>query len=197
MAAARTSIERILCPIDFSDTSHHALAHAAAIARWYEARLSLLYVFVSLPTVDVPPVMLDEDDRERLIAQMREFASRTHQDGTPELAREYLPAEIDLAAMPIRVEKWRVSGAIRYRVVGIQWGGAARTDQLDIRFGEDPWQRVCIANVSRTPWALWEHEWRPAAPGVHAITLRTADPSIRTRRLDTGYYLREVEIDEI
>ena len=74
MAAARTSIERILCPIDFSDTSHHALAHAAAIARWYEARLSLLYVFVSLPTVDVPPVMLDEDDRERLIAQMREFA---------------------------------------------------------------------------------------------------------------------------
>ena len=74
MAAARTSIERILCPIDFSDTSHHALAHAVAIARWYEARLLLLYVFVSLPTVDVPPVMLDEDDRERLIGQMREFA---------------------------------------------------------------------------------------------------------------------------
>ena len=39
MAAARTSIERILCPIDFSDTSHHALAHAAAIARWYDCLL--------------------------------------------------------------------------------------------------------------------------------------------------------------
>ena len=74
MAATRASIERILCPIDFSDTSHHALAHAAAIARWYEARLSLLYVFVSLPTIDVPPVMLEEGDRARLIAQMREFA---------------------------------------------------------------------------------------------------------------------------
>jgi nucleotide-binding universal stress UspA family protein len=74
MAAARTSIERILCPIDFSDISHHALAHAAAIARWYEARLSLLYVFVSLPTVDVPPLVLDDDDRARVTAQMREFA---------------------------------------------------------------------------------------------------------------------------
>ena len=28
----RVSIERVLCPIDFSDTSHHALAHAAAMA---------------------------------------------------------------------------------------------------------------------------------------------------------------------
>jgi nucleotide-binding universal stress UspA family protein len=65
MAAARTSIERILCPIDFSDTARHALAHAGAIARWYDARLSLLYVFVSLPTIDMPPVMLDEDDRAR------------------------------------------------------------------------------------------------------------------------------------
>ena len=136
-------------------------------------------------------------EEEPATSQMREFASRTHQSGTPQLARDYLPAEIDLAAMPVRVEKWRVSGAIRYRVVGVQWGGAARTDQLEIRFGEGPWERICMTNVSQTPWALWEHEWRPAATGVYAITLRTTDPSIRTRRLDTGYYLREVEIDQI
>ena len=74
-ATPRPSIERILCPIDFSDTSHHALAHAAAIAKWYEARLTMLYVFVSLPTVDVPPLVLDEEDRARLSAQLREFAS--------------------------------------------------------------------------------------------------------------------------
>ena len=134
---------------------------------------------------------------EPATSQMREFASRTHQSGTPELARDYLPAEIDLAAMPVRVEKWLVSGAIRYRVVGVQWGGAARTDQLEIRFGEGPWQRICMTNVSQAPWALWEHPWRPAATGVYAITLRAADPSIRTRRLDTGYYLREVAIDQI
>ena len=134
---------------------------------------------------------------EPATSQMREFASRTHQSGTPELARDYLPAEIDLAAMPIRVEKWLVSGAIRYRVVGIQWGGAARTDQLEIRFGEGSWERICMTNVSQAPWALWEHPWRPAAPGDYAITLRAADPSIRTRRLDAGYYMREVAIDQI
>jgi DMSO/TMAO reductase YedYZ molybdopterin-dependent catalytic subunit len=134
---------------------------------------------------------------EPATSQMREFASRTHQSGTPELARDYLPAEIDLAALPVRVEKWLVSGAIRYRVVGVQWGGAARTDQLEIRFGEGPWQRICMSNVSQAPWALWEHPWQPPAPGVYAITLRATDPSIRTRRLDAGYYLREVAIDQI
>ena len=73
-ATRRTSIERILCPIDFSDISHHALAHAAAIARWYEARLTLLYVFVNLPALDLPPLVLEEGDRARLLGQMRAFA---------------------------------------------------------------------------------------------------------------------------
>jgi DMSO/TMAO reductase YedYZ molybdopterin-dependent catalytic subunit len=134
---------------------------------------------------------------EPATSQMREFASRTHQKGTPELARDYLPAEIDLAAMPVRVERWRVSGAVRYRVVGVQWGGAARTRRLDIRFGEGEWQRICMTDVAAAPWALWEHPWKPAATGVYAITLRAVDPSIRTRRLDTGYYRRDVAIDQI
>jgi DMSO/TMAO reductase YedYZ molybdopterin-dependent catalytic subunit len=134
---------------------------------------------------------------EPATSQMREFAARTHQSGTPLLARDYLPAEIDLAALPVRVEKWLVSGAIRYRVVGVQWGGAARTDQLEIRFGDGPWQRICMTNLSAAPWALWEHPWQPSATGAYAITLRTTDPSIQTRRLDTGYYLREVDIDQI
>ena len=73
-ATRRTSIERILCPIDFSDISQHALAHAAAIARWYEARLTLLYVFVNLPALDLPPLVLEEGDRARLFGQMRAFA---------------------------------------------------------------------------------------------------------------------------
>lgn len=74
-ATRRTSIERILCPIDFSDTSRHALTHAAAIAHWYDARLTLLYVFVNLPALDLPPMVLEDSDRERLLDQMREFAA--------------------------------------------------------------------------------------------------------------------------
>ena len=121
---------------------------------------------------------------EPATSQMREFASRTHQSGTPELARDYLPAEIDLAAMPVRVEKWLVSGAIRYRVVGVQWGGAARTDQLEIRFGEGPWERICMTNVSQAPWALWEHPWRPAGARRlrhHAPSYGSVDPNSPAR----------------
>jgi nucleotide-binding universal stress UspA family protein len=47
-----TAISRILCPIDFSETSHHALEYAVAIARWYDARLALLHVWN--PQVLVP-----------------------------------------------------------------------------------------------------------------------------------------------
>ncbi len=35
---------QILCPIDFSDASFHALTHATAFAAWYEAELTVLHV---------------------------------------------------------------------------------------------------------------------------------------------------------
>jgi nucleotide-binding universal stress UspA family protein len=44
---------RILCPIDFSDASTRALAHAGALAHWYDASLTVLHV---VPTFD--PVMV-------------------------------------------------------------------------------------------------------------------------------------------
>jgi nucleotide-binding universal stress UspA family protein len=65
----------ILCPIDFSDISQHALDHAAAIARWYEARLTLLYVIANPPTMDLPPLVLEEADRERLMTDMHRMAA--------------------------------------------------------------------------------------------------------------------------
>ena len=54
------------------------------------------------------------DGRAEPTSQMREYAARTHQHGMPELARNYQPATIDLAAMPVRVEKWRVGGKVQY-----------------------------------------------------------------------------------
>ena len=37
-------IRRILCPIDFSEASQHALDHAVMIAGWYRARITALHV---------------------------------------------------------------------------------------------------------------------------------------------------------
>ena len=50
-------INRILCPIDFSDASTHAIDHAVAFAGWCGARITALHVFspvlVSAPDVDL------------------------------------------------------------------------------------------------------------------------------------------------
>lgn len=64
-------IARVLCPVDFSDISRHALDHAAAIALWYEARLTVLYVFAAPPTMDLPPLTLEDAERQRLLGDLR------------------------------------------------------------------------------------------------------------------------------
>ncbi len=136
---------------------------------------------------------------EPATAQMKEFAARTEQTGTPELAREYKPAEIDLTGTPVRVEKRRIDGRLEYRIVGIIWGGDRPVDRMRIGFGKDDWAdlSICPAPTTHRIWSMWEHRWRPAAPGLYDLALKSADPSIRTRRLDRGYYMRQVRIDEI
>lgn len=133
-------------------------------------------------------------------SQMREFAARTHQDGVPALARDFDAPTIDLAAMPVRVEKRRVAGRLAYRIVGIVWGGHAVTDRLTIRFTvrDTPAAfAICPRPATHRTWSLWEYWWRPTAPGVYDIVLKTADPAVRTRRLDLSFYLRRVRIDEV
>jgi DMSO/TMAO reductase YedYZ molybdopterin-dependent catalytic subunit len=138
-------------------------------------------------------------DDEPATSQMIEFASRTHQVGTPALARDYLPASMDQAAMPIRVERWRVDGEIVHRVVGILWGGYEPTGALS--FGASPGSfepvDVCPPATTNATWTVWQHPWRPRSTGLHAIRMRIDDPRIPTRRLDTGFYERVVRIDEV
>jgi nucleotide-binding universal stress UspA family protein len=50
------TIKRILCPVDFSELSKHAVGHARAIAAWYEAHVTILHV-VS-PPIAPPGVAL-------------------------------------------------------------------------------------------------------------------------------------------
>ena len=84
-------IARILCPVDFSESSQHALDHAAAIANWYEASLTLLYVFPVLPAMDLPPLVLEDSDRDRLLVAMRKMVDRVPTRVRP----EYLVQQAD------------------------------------------------------------------------------------------------------
>lgn len=74
-------IRRILCPVDFSDFSQHALGHAVAVAKWYESTITLLHVCAVVPVAGyapgtgvLPSAALALEDREAVLAAMRRFA---------------------------------------------------------------------------------------------------------------------------
>jgi DMSO/TMAO reductase YedYZ molybdopterin-dependent catalytic subunit len=156
------------------------------------------------------------DDEAPATDHMREYAGRTHQDPVgprdrlltqtgrrpegPPLARDFQPATIDLAALPVRVEK-RSAGedTVSYRIVGILWGGRSPVRSLHIRFNPDLGM-VPVEEIGRTPgtsWTLWSHPFRPPAPGRYRIELAVKDAAARTRRLDAGFYAREIEISGV
>lgn len=139
------------------------------------------------------------DDAAPATEHMWEYAQRTHQDGAnpPRWARDFRPATIDPAAVPVRVDRLDAGGGRgRYRIVGIVWGGRARARALSIRLepgaSYGPVQQVEAAPAGT--WALWSHTLEPPAPGRYRIRLAVGDPGVRTRRLDTGFYAREIEI---
>lgn len=132
-------------------------------------------------------------------SQMREYAARTLQEGIPQQAKDYQPATVDHAAMPVRVEKWLIAGKLKYRVVGILWGGSQPVRTLKIRFNPDE-DFVAVKGfrqIRNDPWTIWTHNWSPSAPGLYAIRLAVMDPPVRARKLHSGYYVRSVNISEI
>jgi len=67
-------IRRLVCAIDFSEYSRHALHHAVEVARWYRASLTVLHVVSQLGTADSRGVPLTDIERQQLQAEMRCFA---------------------------------------------------------------------------------------------------------------------------
>ena len=77
-------IRRILCPIDFSDTSRRALDHALALARCYRAGLTVLhmhhlstpiYVTSYVGPEALQPIMLTDLERAQLLAALNEYVA--------------------------------------------------------------------------------------------------------------------------
>jgi nucleotide-binding universal stress UspA family protein len=82
----------ILCPVDFSESSIRSLASAAALARWYEAQLTVLHV---VPTFDPVPVrgdlgypvqVLQPMTREEVLGEMRRQLDVAHVSSDATLA---------------------------------------------------------------------------------------------------------------
>ena len=188
----REELERAVLAVEMNDAPlapHHGAPMRLVVPGWYGCACIKWVNEIELVADDVPAT-----------SQMREFAARTHQDPAARLASDFSPAVIDTAAMPVRVEKWLIDGRIAYRITGIIWGGSTPTNALSIRFrSNQPWVPVdlCPVPASTLTWSLWSHVWRPDARGRYQIVLRVDDPTIRTRRLDIFFYVREIQIDEV
>ncbi len=71
-------IKCILCPIDFSDASAHAIEHAVVLAGWYKARIAALHVvspmLMAAPGLSSP--QLEESSATELARLRTETAAR-------------------------------------------------------------------------------------------------------------------------
>lgn len=76
--------QQILCPTDMSDASRPALRYAAAIAAWYDARLTVLHVVPTFDAIQIPPGALGEtvqvvypSSRDDVLATLRQQVEAT------------------------------------------------------------------------------------------------------------------------
>jgi len=83
-------IQRILCPVDFSDYSRHALDHAVALARRYESTITVLHVSSTVPAAayapgmpGFEPIVLTREDRDQLLAELKRFVETESTPGVP------------------------------------------------------------------------------------------------------------------
>jgi len=74
--------KRILCPVDFSESSTRALAHAAALTQWYEAHLTVLHVAPTFDPVQirgdlgVPVELVTPVTREEVLSELSRILER-------------------------------------------------------------------------------------------------------------------------
>lgn len=68
--------KQILCPVDLSEPSKRAFAHAAALATWYGAQLTVLHVVPTFEPMQIrghlgEPVYVHQVSREQVLEEMR------------------------------------------------------------------------------------------------------------------------------
>jgi len=77
-------VKRILCPIDYSEFSRHALNYAIAVAQWYKSSVTALYVLPQvaslIPAGDrglYPPFVFTDDDLQQFKAHLDAFVAES------------------------------------------------------------------------------------------------------------------------
>ena len=68
--------KQILCPLDFSESSIRSVTHAAALASWYQAQLTVLHVVPTFEPVQIRGILgesvpMPQVSREEVLEEMR------------------------------------------------------------------------------------------------------------------------------
>lgn len=184
------AIDRIVCAVDFSDHSKHALEYAVAMGTYYEARVIALHAYSAAPVVTTAPFGLEamqvvgvqEVDREAIAAAARRFV---------ELVPS--PAAVDL----------RVVEALKVADEVVVQAGLLNADVLVIgSHGRSGFERLLIGSTAdrilrkvRVP-VLVVPPHAPGRPGPHALPFKRilcpidfADSSVRA--LEYALHLAE------
>jgi nucleotide-binding universal stress UspA family protein len=99
MEGTMVSIERILCPVDFSPDSRRALDYALTLSERFGAKVHVLHVVANTPLVDVipsvgvggiQPMILSDTDRQAVLEHLDAFV--------PEAAKKLVTLQVEDAA---------------------------------------------------------------------------------------------------
>lgn len=105
MTPTRIEIDRILCPVDFSELSAPALERAVSLGNWFDARIEVLHVIPLLPFPmpgDMGPAYYP--DPLAVAATEREQAAKSIGD----LAAPFRDAGVPIETKVLKGEPWRV-----------------------------------------------------------------------------------------
>jgi hypothetical protein len=142
---------------------------------------------------------VDLEVARKRLRRWRRYAGRTHQNGSPRWAKDFLPAKIEHAAMPVRVREIARGRTVALSGGGLLWGGSATVTKLGFDSIQKrttfQWSRLRVPQT--TPWTVWSHSWAPRERGRYTIRLAVLEPGEHPKRLESGYYARTVEIEEI
>jgi nucleotide-binding universal stress UspA family protein len=124
--------KRILCPVDFSDLSIHALNYAMSLAQEADARLTVLHVMMYDLEIEAPEMYETVmADRRLTVADYRDrcekYSRERLQTAVPETVRAYCTVETLLATGKPYREILRVAAEQQADliVMGVQGRGAA------------------------------------------------------------------------
>ncbi|MCM3876205.1 MAG: molybdopterin-dependent oxidoreductase, partial [Thermoanaerobaculia bacterium] len=126
--------------------------------------------------------------------QMAEYASRTHQDGVPEQARDFRPATVACAAVITRMTR----AGRAFTAEGLVWGGTQPVGRVVVRVnGEDSaGADVMQAGGSRENWGFFRARFEPGRAAEALLDAR-ADAPVPQPRVDAGWYARRVALDGV